>query len=365
MTANLRLRRLAAACLLIGTAFVSGTTPAQATFPAANGRIVFSDFTTGQLYTINPDGTGLFQVTHLRGSAQAFGATWAPNGKRLAFSSDVTGEIRIHTIRVDGTHSRLVAHDRPGFRDFTPRYTPDGKTIVFSRCKPDDGVCAIWAMAGNGSHKRALTPFREGEDETVDFYPSVSPDGARVAFGRFFADGFLARVFVMSINGRNPHAVTRPVLEGCSPDWSPDGRRVLFFSNCARPNNQIYVVRPNGEGLKQLTDPPYPQNDFSGSFAPEGDKIAFSTDRGHPDFCCTDLAVMNADGTGLRKISLPGLPGAIDPVWGPASTVATASTHLGAKDGPPRRLAPSANACEAVQGVKGLRLARCTDRRWK
>lgn len=71
---------------------------------------------------------------------------------------------------------------------------------MFSRCKPNNGVCAIWIMRSVGTGKRALTPFREEtarQNEAVDFFPTVSPDGRHVAFTRFSWKGIAAQVYVM------------------------------------------------------------------------------------------------------------------------------------------------------------------------
>ncbi len=59
---------------------------AGATTPGINGKIAFSFDATGQIYTINPDGTGLFQLTDVNGSA--YSPDWSPDGRRIAFSFD-------------------------------------------------------------------------------------------------------------------------------------------------------------------------------------------------------------------------------------------------------------------------------------
>ena len=109
-------------------------------------------------------------------------------------------------MNADGTNKRKLAGDVHGFRDYTPKFTPDAAQIVFTRCQPDDGVCAIWKMRADGTHKQALTPYVHGpSDEAVDFGLSVSPDGKRIVFTRFASGGFAARLFVMGIDGSNPH----------------------------------------------------------------------------------------------------------------------------------------------------------------
>src|SRR5207247_4447119 len=125
---------------------------------------------------------------------------------------------------------------------------------------------------------------------------SVSPDGARIAFARFDADGFIARIFVMGLDGANPHAVSPPPLEGFAPDWSPNGKRITFSSNAARPGSSIFTMRADGADVKRLTPDAFPQNDFASVYSPRGDRIAYASDRNYPDLCCADLFAIGASG---------------------------------------------------------------------
>ena len=56
--------------------------PAVAAGPPATGRIAFWDFVTNQIYAVNPDGTGLAQLTHEPQGIQAQGPAWSPDGSR-------------------------------------------------------------------------------------------------------------------------------------------------------------------------------------------------------------------------------------------------------------------------------------------
>ena len=58
------LRALAVAAALAATGLTSTPSPAMAAGPPATGRIAFWDFVTNQIYAVNPDGTGLAQLTH-------------------------------------------------------------------------------------------------------------------------------------------------------------------------------------------------------------------------------------------------------------------------------------------------------------
>jgi Tol biopolymer transport system component len=82
-----------------------------------------------------------------------------------------------------------------------------------------------------------------------------------------------------------------------SPEFSPDGTRVVFTID-----GQIWVMNADGSGQRQLTNQAGFQNQQP-SWSPDGRKVVFShcaVPFGFTEFC--DLDVMNADGAGLKKL---------------------------------------------------------------
>jgi TolB protein len=323
--ARQRLQFLVLLAAAVAALAVLGATPAGATFPGPNGRIAFSDYVSGQIYAVNPDGGALRQLTHTKPSRGADFPSWSPNGKKILFSrfrNDLpnTDKSRVWIMNADGTNKRKLAGDVNGFRDYTPKFTPDAAQIVFTRCQPDDGVCAIWKMRADGTHKRALTPYVHGPtDEAIDFGLSVSPDGKRIVFTRFASGGFAARLFVMCIDGSNPHAVTPPRLEAGAPDWAPSGHRIVFNSNQPRNGAGLFTMKPDGSEIHRLTPDRFPHNDALSTYSPQGNHIAFVSDRNYPDACCLDLFAIKADGSDEHLINT-GLSehGILWPSWGTA-----------------------------------------------
>jgi Tol biopolymer transport system component len=169
--------------------------------------------------------------------------------------------------------------------------TPNGRFIVFNRCEPGDGVCVIWRMRNDGSHKRPLTPFQHQPKEAVDFVSSISGDGRWIAFTRYAGDGIFSRVLVMPIDGSDLHPITAPRLAACNPGWAPDGASFLFISRCSGLGSDVFATDADGRQVRQLTQDHYPNGAYFGAPSPDGGQIAFSDDRRYDDFCCSDLFV--------------------------------------------------------------------------
>ena len=73
--------RLQLTAILAGALVLILATPADATYPGDNGRIAYGNFITGQIYTINPDGTDRLQVTAVGPTHFADGPSWSPDGQ--------------------------------------------------------------------------------------------------------------------------------------------------------------------------------------------------------------------------------------------------------------------------------------------
>jgi Tol biopolymer transport system component len=109
-----------------------------------------------------------------------------------------------------------------------------------------------------------------------------------------------------------------PTLNGITfkHDWAPDGSRLVMSDNADNPDLTVNVVtiRPDGTGLKYLTDNQTPdQRAFAGTYSPNGKWIVFRQESGDQ----SALMVMRTNGQGMHAI-LPFSdfrPRSID--WGP------------------------------------------------
>jgi Tol biopolymer transport system component len=299
----MRMARLTPAWLAVIFGLVVLGTPAaaRATFAGSNGRIAFSygdQFPGGDLgfhtdiFAIRPNGSHLQQLTHVPNDAAAALPSWSPDGTKIAFESNVSGNYEIWVMDADGRHKMQIT-DEPRFEHLTPSWSPDGSQIAYSRCDTPFGFigsCDINVMSADGSY-----PYRVVGGHRIHVRPVFSPDGSSIAFASDRA-GFSSAIWVVNADGTGLQRLTSPNTEGFWPDWSPDGERILFTDNCCRPHSNLWSVSPDGMGLTRLTDSTPGHNLMFGSYAPSGRKTVLTSDEAYPRFCCTDIVVRGANG---------------------------------------------------------------------
>lgn len=108
-------------------------------------------------------------------------------------------------------------------------------------------------------------------------------------------------IWVMDINGKNRKPVNKWGGDR-GIDWAPDGDKIVFCSFQDSWNNwrsnDIYVINANGTGEKRLTQPG-PTIYYNPIWSPTGTEIAFTADQGGN----WHLYVMNADGSNVRQLT--------------------------------------------------------------
>jgi Tol biopolymer transport system component len=271
--------------------------PAAPTPPGRNGLIAFVVPARG-IAVVRPDGSGLRRITR---DARDHGPAWSSDGSRLAFSR--TGDIWV--VRADGTSLRRVTSGR--VVDGQPAWSPNGRWIAFVRSGD------LWLARPDGTGARAL--FVSGTANR----PSWSPEGRRIAFGISSLDD-RGSIVVISRGGGDVRYVTdgraEPAedappeewAEDQAPDWSPDGRQIVFTRKvwlCPRcDQNEVFSVRPNGSGVRWVTT----NTSYTASrpsWSPDGTHFVATTNEG--------VAVFAADGTRIQKLAAAGT----EPAWQP------------------------------------------------
>ena len=264
----------------------------------------------GEVYAMDANGSGPRNLT--QNTAKDVHPAWSPDGRKIAFVSRRDGNSEIYVMNADGSGKRNLTRSRAS--DDSPTWSRDGRRIAFLRPAtrsyeyPGRGVIRrdgndLYVVNADGSGLRNLT--RNQRPPSSDSQMVWSPDGRTIYFGRYLVrtDGSGAR--------RLPYITATAV-------WSPDGRRIAFASTC-KPDcygprypsyTDIYVVNADGSGKRKLTH--NERYNTEPAWSPDGRKIAFrSTRNGN-----RDIYVMNADGSGKRNLTRnPAQDGS--PSWSP------------------------------------------------
>jgi TolB protein len=216
----------------------------------------------------------------------------------------------------DGSGERRLATAPKNASDDYPDVAPNGSFVAFQRCGRT--TCGIYVVNTDGSGLRRVSDRCRGVPPKCadDSYPAISPDGKQIAFVRAF--GRIRNdqidhvgIYRMRIDGSHIRKVSLPptrTAEDGDPQWSPDGKQIVFvrhnFSVKPRSGQAVFVINANGSGLRRVT--PYKLRAGDGpDWSPDGSQILFRSPE-NEDFLDCDIWTIHPDGTGLRRVTHAG-----------------------------------------------------------
>ncbi|RRN55304.1 hypothetical protein EIM48_11120 [Pseudoxanthomonas sp. SGNA-20] len=312
---------------------------------------------------------------------------WLPDGRGLLYARvDADGLAVMRVAALGGASTRVLADPQvQAVRGMA--ISPDGRWLAYAARAAADAPYRIVLAAIDGSERRVLTEPPGGTLGDLD--PRFAPDGSYLVFVR--ATNEVTRDLYRT--GLDGGAATRLTFDNRKLNgvaWSPDGRRLLFTSTRSGMY-ALWSAAPDGSDLRQLAlgnevvqqpataagveaivfehwahrsqlrlvdlesrSPvdagPFLRStrwDSSPAWSPDGQRIAFSSNRGGPH------AIWVSRSDGREAVQVAGFGGAFidNPAWSPdgrwiafdASPDGTSAIYLVAPDGgPPRRVTTGA-----------------------
>ncbi|HEX2092882.1 MAG TPA: S9 family peptidase [Longimicrobiaceae bacterium] len=248
-----------------------------------------TDTRESSLWILNADGT------QERALTEGSGAEWSPDGTRIAYLAQgrPSGtQLWVRYMDAEGAATQITRVEE------TPEnlaWSPDGKYLAFTMLVPE---------------KESWTPRLPGKPDSARWTqnPRVID---RLVYRRdrrgFLEDGF-THIFVVSAAGGTPRQVTSGNFDHGAPQWTPDGRSIVF-SGLREPEaeylwreSEIYSVDVATGAVRQLTRRKGP--DTAPVVSPDGRHVAYLgydfTDDTYRD---NELYVMNADGSNVRLLT--------------------------------------------------------------
>ena len=265
--------------------------------------------------------------------------SFSPDGKQIAFVSDRDKNANIYLMDTDGSNLRQLTNDL-AFDNY-PVFSPDGTQIAFQSNREEEHVEVYLKNVNDRTPPRRLTHTRNGmgiapkcwsadgtqilmymnqngKDRIVlgDVEPAIAPvlsdEAADLSFPRLSADGkqtlYEARNSDDSLELRLTNWETKrtqtifktgpnyPSSFHLAPAWSPDNN-LIALTNIENGNSEIFTIKADGSGLKNLTNNPLP--DTNAAFSPTGDEIIFVRD----NYNRAQLYRMNLNGGNQRRVT--------------------------------------------------------------
>ena len=173
------------------------------------------------------------------------------------------------------------------------------------------GHSNVYTIKPDGTGRRQLTQVGAAQAAGA---PDWSPGGAKIVYESNQTGDY--RIWVMNADGSGQTRLTSdPGFADLEPAWSPDGARILF-SRCDDhlgfiAGCDLEVMNASGTGVRRLAGGHWTY--VRAQYSPDGRRIVVAADRGG---FLSALWVMRADGTGLHRITRPSLE-AFWPDWSP------------------------------------------------
>jgi Tol biopolymer transport system component len=214
--------------------------------------------TTWSIYVYEITTSGLIRLTNTDGVWDS-DPSWSADGSKIAFTRtylDSNNHNEIWMMNPDGSHQQSL-----GINGFASDWSPDGTRLVYISNK--SGNYEIYTSAFDGTDEQQLT-FTPEKSETFAIW---SPDGSQIAFSASYGELGTEQnlqtyeIYTMEKDGTDVQQLTHNQAYDDHARWSPDGTMLVFESDLDQSDHsEIYLMDVDGTHLRRLTNTPADAN---------------------------------------------------------------------------------------------------------
>jgi Tol biopolymer transport system component len=288
---------------------------------AGGGQIVLADG-SATLRVVNPDGSGLRPIARCPVGDAGCGIlepAWSPDGERLAFIRGLRPGPRslkfgLSLYVMDGAaghETRLAFCGTCGLQNGGHlAWSPDGTLLAFSRdrVRGERYESPLWIADAVSGQLRQLT--RCTPAYCADVQPDWSPDGRLILFRRISNHGD----FLYTVHPDGSQLTELNTSAAGEPQWSPNGRMIAFDGG-----DTMFVAAADGSRNKLLLAGDQGSGPGAPSWSPDSSRLAYVYTPGVPGMFTAELWTMNIDGSHRRRVAKTGccVETMAPPIWSP------------------------------------------------
>lgn len=223
--------------------------------------------------------------------AQARDTTTGTSGV-FYFNRIAPGSSQLYIANADGSDAQPLMSNQTWVMDYHPSWSPDGNWIVFTSERRADGQADVYRVKPDGTGLETLVSTDSFEDSGT-----LSPDGTKLAYvstqGNYTTNIWVMDLATGTAQNLTDTEATRPDKNSPQghyrPAWSPDGEWIAFSSDrntewtghgdgTGWEHTQtlsIYVIRPDGSDLRQVVS----EDGYSlgtPAWSPDGSRILYN-----------------------------------------------------------------------------------------
>jgi len=236
-----------------------------------------------------------FSIEKLYMTRQIGGSTWSPDGKQVAFISNISGRNNLWLVPASGGWpTQLTISDQ---RQSQPVWSPDGQWIAYMSDRDGDEQWDIFLVSPKNGEVTNLTL----SPESAEIEPAWSPDSKQLAYATKPKTGPSYEIELIDITTRHVRHLTKNTpkeLSNQGPIFSRDGKFIVYTQlHATGKDSNVFLLDLAGGQRTNLTPHEGRQNYLASNISPDGKSVLITSDahNGYDNVGLLDIATRKID----------------------------------------------------------------------